>query len=201
MILSSEDELLLDNMQRTIGRSVANEDFKSLRKLMFQEEFPRKSLFIEAGKLCSFTYFVVAGSCYLYYLNENGDKNVIQFSLEGYWVSDLYSFFSGKNGIYYAETIEPVKVLGLTKVNHDLACASNHTVEHFFRILIQNAFVAIQQRLTRLNSASAEFRYNNLVRQHPDFVQRIPQYLIASYLGIKPQSLSRIRRKLANQRL
>ena len=80
---------------------------------------------------------------------------------------------------------------------YDAVCRGSHLLEHFFRVLITNAFVALQYRLAKTNMEEAAQRYMEFSRMHPDFVQRIPQYLIASYLGIKPQSLSRIRRTLA----
>jgi CRP-like cAMP-binding protein len=80
-----------------------------------------------------------------------------------------------------------------------LACDSLSCFDRFFRILIQNAYVAVQYRLAKTNSEEAEKRYYDFAKSHPDYLQRIPQYLIASYLGIKPQSLSRIRKEGAHR--
>lgn len=133
------------------------------------------------------------GSCYSYILDKKGDKHAVQFSLEGYWISDLYSFYSDRNAIYNIEALEPLSVLMLNKEGFEKACDSISCIDRFFRILIQNAYIALQYRLAKTNSEDAEKRYTEFSKTHPDFIQRIPQYLIASYLGIKPQSLSRIR--------
>src|SRR5690606_1436989 len=116
-------------------------------------------------------------------------------ALEGYWITDQYSFFSGRKGIFMIETLEDCKMLVLSKDHMNTRCAQSHRIEHFFRILIQNAFVALQYRLTKTNSETAENRYLEFSRLYPHFLNRIPQYLIASYLGIRPQSLSRIRKE------
>ena len=102
--------------------------------------------------------------------------------------------------MYSIETLEPTEALVVNKENFEKICQSSHMFEHFFRILIQNAFVALQYRLARTNSTDAEHRYLEFSQLHPEFVQRIPQYLIATYLGIKPQSLSRIRKELAERK-
>ena len=124
----------------------------------------------------------------------------MQFSLEGYWISELYSFFSGKKAIYTVQALEPTKVLALNKESFNKACDTMPAFDKYFRLLIQNAYVALQYRLAKTNSEDAEHRYNEFAKLHPQFVQRIPQYLIASYLGIKPQSLSRIRKELAQKK-
>jgi len=98
------------------------------------------------------------------------------------------------------EALETTRVLVLNKENFDKACAEMPIFERFFRILIQNAYISLQYRLAKTTSEEAENRYLDFSARHPDFIQRIPQYLIASYLGIKPQSLSRIRKELAERK-
>jgi CRP-like cAMP-binding protein len=166
---------------------------------MFTRSFDRKAIIAEEGRICTHVYFITSGSAYTSIVSSDGEKFAVQFALEGYWISDQYSFFSGKPGLYTVETLEPTEVLMMNREAFDRVCAASHAIEHFFRVLITNAFVALQYRLAKTNAEEAEHRYLEFARLHPDFVQRIPQYLIASYLGIKPQSLSRIRKKLAEK--
>ena len=84
--------------------------------------------------------------------------------------------------------------------NFNKLCNAHPVFDHFFRILIQNAYVSMQYRLAKTNSEEAPQRYKEFSKLHPDFIDRIPQYLIASYLGIKPQSLSRIRSEMIQKR-
>lgn len=190
------EELLKQNVFKTIGHTLSEDEYELFSKFVFRKSFDKKAILAEEGKYCNYVYFILKGSAYSYYINDLGDKHAIQFALEGYWISDQYGFFSKRKGIYNIESLEPVEVLVLNRENHEKICRSSHLFEHFFRILMQNAFVALQYRLTKTNSESAENRYLEFQKLYPHFIQRIPQYLIASYLGIKPQSLSRIRKEL-----
>lgn len=187
--------LLRENIEKTIGASLTDEEFSTFSNLLFEKTFDKKHLLAEEGQVCQHIYFFVKGSAYSYFTDAEGEKHAVQFALEDFWMSDLYSFFSKRTGIYNAETLENSRCLVLNRVNFETACNTLPTINNYFRILIQNAFVSLQYRFVRRQSADAEARYAELLRTHPAFIQRLPQYLIASYLGIKPQSLSRIRHK------
>jgi len=193
-------ELLQSNIQRTIGIPIPEEICSRFSDLLYEKQFDKKDTLVEEGYYCKYIYFITEGSCYSYIKDEKGDIHAIQFGLEGYWISDLYSFFSGKKSIYTIEALEPTKVLVLTREQFQKACDTMPIFDKYFRVLIQNAYVALQYRLAKTNSVEAEERYLEFSKLHPDFLQRIPQYLIASYLGIKPQSLSRIRKELTSKK-
>src|SRR5690625_682955 len=194
-----EEVLLRQNFLHTIGHSLTEEEYRYFRENLFRRSFDKKSILAEVSRESRYVYFILSGSAYSYYVNKSGDKHVMQFAIEGCWISDQYSYFTGRPGIYTLETLEPTEVLVLNRESHDKICQTSHLFEHFFRILMQNAFVALQYRLAKTNSEDAEHRYLEFTRLYPHFINRIPQYLIASYLGIKPQSLSRIRKKVANK--
>jgi CRP-like cAMP-binding protein len=184
---------LRSNIEKTIERSLTDAEFEGFAQLLFERSYDKKSTLVEEGQVCNHIYFVQQGSCYSYITDDHGEKHAIQFALEGYWISDLYSFFSHRTAIYSVETLETSNMLVLNKKNFQFACEKLPVFDRYFRILIQNAYVSLQYRLAKTNSEDAEKRYLDFTKKHPDFLQRIPQYLIASYLGIKPQSLSRIR--------
>ncbi len=193
-------KILRENIEKTIDQSITDKEFEIFTQFFFPKSFDKKSILAEEGKTCKYVYFILKGSAYSYYINDNGEKTVIQFAIENYWITDQYSFFSERPGIYFIETLEPIDVLVLNRENYDQLCCTNQLFERFFRLLLQNAFIALQYRLAKTNSEEAESRYLEFSTQYPHFVQRIPQYLIASFLGIKPQSLSRIRKKIADQK-
>lgn len=193
------EQLLKENVKRTTGHELTDEEYELFCSFVFKKSFDKKEILAETGNICRYVYFILKGSAYSYYLNEAGDKHAIQFALEGYWISDQYSFFSKRPGIYSIETLEPTEVLVLNRDNFEEICRSSHVFEHFFHVLMQNAFVALQYRLTKTNSEEAAHRYREFSKLYPHFVQRIPQYLIASYLGIAPQSLSRVRKNLVTK--
>jgi len=170
-----------------------------IRELMVQKHYSKGALLAEEGRICDQIYFVENGSCYSYLTDKKGENHVVQFALEGYWISDLFSFFSAKPAHYSIEALEDCSVLVLSNGNFEILCSSAPLFDRFFRLLIQNAYVALQYRLIKTTSHEAIARYEEFARLHPDFIQRIPQYLIASYLGVRPQSLSRIRKERVNK--
>ena len=196
----NQQSLLRQNIERTINDPVNDENFAVIWKHVFIKSFDRKSILAEQGQFCKYVYFFLKGSGYSYIINDKGEKNVIQFALEGYWLTDHYSFFSGQQGIYTIETLEDSEVLVINRDSYEAICRESHLLEHFFRILIQNAFISLQYRLAKTNSEETSKSYLEFSKKYPHFTQRIPQYLIAAYLGIKPQSLSRIRKELAAQK-
>ncbi len=190
-------ERLRQNILRTTGREPSEKDCALLAAHMVPRNFERKTLLSQAGEHCRYVYFLLEGSAYSSMVNPAGERYAVQFAIENYWITDHYSFFRDEPGIYTIETLEATKALVIGAEGYDAVCRASHFLEHYFRVLITNAFVALQYRLAKANTETAAQRYLEFSRRHPDFVQRIPQYLIASYLGIKPQSLSRIRRSLA----
>jgi len=190
---------LKTNIETILGRPIEPVEVDMFLKLMFEKNFEKKDLLAEEGKDCSYIYFIVQGSCYSYFVEPDGDKQVVQLAIEGNWISDLFSFFSDKKAIYAIEALEPVKVLALNRHSFEKACDTIPWFDRFFRILIQKAYIVSQNRLAKTKSDEAETRYQELSKAHPQLIQRIPQYLIASYLGIKPQSLSRIRKESAHK--
>jgi len=192
--------LLRQNIESKIQKKVSDGEFRAWEELLVPKQVRKKALLVREGENCNHIWFVNSGALYSYILNEKAETHVIQFALEGYWISDLFSFFSGRKAIYNIEALEDSELLALSKPNFEIACDRCPLIERFFRVLIQNAYVALQYRLAQTTGKEAKERYEEFIKLHPDFPQRIPQYLIASYLGIKPQSLSRIRRELAKKK-
>ena len=186
---------LIENIEKTIGKSLSQEESAFISKLLRPTLFQKKQMLCREGGTCDRIFFIEEGSCYSFITDEKGEAHVLQFALEGYWISDLYSFFSGGESIYSIETIETTKALELSRDDFNKACDAYPVFDRFFRVLIQNAYVALQFRLAKTTSEEALRRYETFEKLHPDFLQRMPQYLIASYLGIQPQSLSRLRKK------
>lgn len=191
---------LKTNIEKKLKQTVSDKELDLFLKLMFEKTFDKKDLLIEEGNSNKYIYFIENGSCYTFLTEPDGEKQVVQFAIEGNWISDLSSFFSGREAVYSLEALEPLKTLALNKKNFEAACNTIPWVDRFFRILIQEAYITIQYRIAKTNSEEIEARYKEFSKLHPQFIQRIPQYLIASYLGVKPQSLSRMRKETAHKR-
>ncbi len=150
---------------------------------------------IRAGEICRYESFIVKGCLKAYTLDEQGTEHIAFLAVENWYVGDLYSFLTGHPSTLYISALEDTEVLQIDKHALDKLLIAVPTMERYFRILFQNAFVASQSRVMEAISFTAEQRYDIFLQRYPTLQQRIPQYLIASYLGITPQFLSRIRRK------
>lgn len=193
------EELIRNNIEGTLGEKIPDGTFSDFMALTFEKSFEKKQFLAEAGKVCKYQYFVLQGSCYSYYINEKGDKNAIQLAIENYWITDASSYFINKTAVFNIETLEPMRALLLNRENLDALCKSRPIFDRFFRILLQNSMAALHHRIAKTTSEDAKYRYMEFSRLYPHFIQRIPQYLIASYLGIAPQSLSRIRKEIVHE--
>lgn len=191
---------LRQNIEKTIQRNIPDKDFVHFLSLIEPRTFGKKEFLVREGDFCDEVYFIESGACYSYIMDDAGDRHVVQFALEGHWISDLYSFFSQQKAIYSIETLEPTTVLVMTRDNFKKACDEISSFDRFFRVLIQNAYVSVQYRLAKSHSEDAELRYAEFSKENTELASRIPQYLIASYLGIKPQSLSRIRKESGSRK-
>lgn len=189
-------DLIRRHIEKTLGCIVTDEMIDLLIELTFEKSFDKKDYLAEAGEYCRYQYFILKGACYSFYINEKGDKNAIQFAVENYWITEGASYFTNKPAVFSMQALEPVRALLLSKENLDMLCRSFPLYDRYFRILMQNAISQLHFRIAVTTSEDAGHRYVGFAQTYPHFIQRIPQYLIASYLGIAPQSLSRIRKEL-----
>ena len=193
------EQTLRNALERTLGEPLPDAACSQFGDLAFEKPFDKKQLFVEPGKTCNYQYYILEGSCYSYYSNEKGDKNAVQFAIENYWITDAASYFAEKSALATIETLEPTRVLMLSKQNFELLCKSHSLWDRYFRVLMQTALAHLHYRIAKTTSEDAKHRYREFSKLYPHFIQRIPQYLIASYLGIQPQSLSRIRKEIAQK--
>ena len=189
--------MIKQHIESKINEMLTQEEFDFFANLMGSRTFSKKEIILREGQYCNHFFFIKKGLLYSYRTDEHADKIIIRLGFEGYWIADLYSFFSENPAIDTIEALEDTEVATLSRQSFEIACREIRKIERFFRIIFQNAYVATQHRLARKLGSDAQSRYLHLIKQHPDLLQRVPQYLVASYLGIKPQSLSRIRKNLS----
>lgn len=193
------EELLKQNIEKTLGEKIPDGMLAKFMELSFERSFFKKQFLVEAGNACKYQYFILEGSCYSYYINDKGDKNAIQFAIENYWITDASGYFTNKPAVFNIETLEPMRALLLNRENFDMLCKAYPLFDRFFRILLQNTLANLHYRIAKTTSEDAKYRYKEFSQLYPHFIQRVPQYLIASYLGIAPPSLSRIRKDIAHE--
>lgn len=190
-------DLILQNIGKHITLDPTEiEFFTSLLEL---KQIRKKDFLLQPGEICKTENFIVKGCLRTYSVDQDGVEHIVMFGIEDWWVGDLYSFLTATPAQYYIDALEDTHVLQINKQNLDLLYERVPKFERFFRLIIQNAFIAQQNRINQNLSFTAEQRYLEFVKKYPHFEQRIPQKQVAAYLGMTPVFLSMLRRKLAGK--
>jgi CRP-like cAMP-binding protein len=150
---------------------------------------------LRAGEVCGFEGFVNRGCLRVYALDDRGCEHILYFATEDWWVSDVRSFTNQGPAALNIEAMEASEVLLIDKANKEELYVGVPKFERLFRIMTQGTYAALQERLIAAMSQTAGQRYLELNRRHPDIEKRVPQHQIASYLGISPEFLSKIRKR------
>lgn len=137
-------------------------------------------------------YFVVEGLLKASHTDKEGKEYILQFAMEDWWVTDYQAYFSQTKATLNIDCIENAELLCLSLQNRDKICSELHKIEHFFRRKSNMGYIALQRRILSLLNSSAKERYEQLLQQYPSLFQRLPKTLIASYLGVSRETLSRL---------
>ncbi|OOQ61023.1 Crp/Fnr family transcriptional regulator [Mucilaginibacter pedocola] len=184
---------LLAHIKRYISLTPEEEEMLCAR--MELKKFKKKTMILEPGKHCAGNYFVLRGLLRQYLVNSKLNEQIIQFALEGWWIADQDSLLNKIPATTYIQTIEESHVLLLHEKDRIELFQKIPALESYFRIMMQKSFIAAQRRVSYIFNQNDEERYRYFSSLFPGFVQRIPQYMLASYLGFTPQFLSRLRAK------
>jgi CRP-like cAMP-binding protein len=185
-------ELLFQKFDEKVQLTPAE---KELCKTFFQPKKLRKRQYLlQEGDPCRYVAFVEKGMLRSYSIDEKGSEHIIQFAFEGWWIADQYSFLTGEPSVYNIDALEDCELLLITRAAEEELMEKVPKVERYFRLLLQSNVIATQRRLVSSLSQPAEKRYQELVESCPTIPQRVPQHMMASFLGITPETLSRIRR-------
>lgn len=190
---------LFDAINKNVSRYVSftEEELKIFNSLLECKKVPKKTMLLREGMICNFEAFILHGCAMKYYINENGAEVVIQFAIEDGWIGDIASFSEQKPSLLYIETLEDCEMITLTPKSKEELLARLPKFERVFRILIQRHLSTMQKRLFITIAKTAQERYLEFLQQYPTIPNRVAQHHIASYLGISPEFLSKVRAKLA----
>jgi CRP-like cAMP-binding protein len=156
----------------------------------------KKEILLHAGEVSTHMRFVAGGCMRSYYLDERAQEHTLQFGIEGWWINDLISYLTQAPAKHFVQAIEPSTVLQIHRDALENLFAQVPILERFFRLKIQNAYVALQERTVQAMSLPAEQRYQVFRTKYREIEQRVPQYMVASYLGISPEFLSSLRARM-----
>lgn len=170
--------------------------YLDLEDRLVHKKIGKKDFLFKQGEVVNYLPFINDGLMINNIIDKDGEEHVIQIRGTGLWLGDLYSFFSGATTRFNIQAYQPTEVLMINHETFDYMTKNHPVYEKYFRLSIQNAYVQTLNRIYNLHSASAEERYLELIKNIPELFDKIPHYIIASHLNIKPQSLSRIRKNL-----
>ncbi len=157
----------------------------------------RKEYLLQPGQVSKHMRYIAKGSMRVFYPDDKGQEHILQLGIEKWWVNDLYSYLSEKPSRMFIQAYEPATLVQISKNNLEKLYREVPRISDFFRLKIQNAYVALQERTIEHMSVDAHTRYRAFITEYHHIEQRFPQYMIASYLGITPEFLSYLRKKYA----
>lgn len=190
-------EIIRKNIAKYI--QLKDEEFNYFTSLLEIKRLRKKQFLLEEGEVCNFECFVNSGCLRQYYLDDNAHEHILQFAVTDWWIGDQYSFLTGLPSQYFIDALENSQVVLLKRSSLEKLYADVPKFERFFRMAFQNSYVALQRRILASISQTAEERYLQFSQNYPEIEQKVPQHQVASYLGITPESLSRLRKQLAGK--
>jgi CRP-like cAMP-binding protein len=167
-----------------------------IKTYLTPKKLRKKQYLLQEDDVCKYIAFVEKGVLREYTIAENGSEYIIQFALEGWTISDLYSFLSGEPATYNIDAVEDSELVLISKSAHDTLLKKLPKYETYTRLQITGAYLALQRRLTSIISLPVDERYANFTALYPNIIQSVPQHMIASYMGLTPETLSRVRKKM-----
>jgi CRP-like cAMP-binding protein len=192
-----DTDLILQNIGRHI--QLDQNEIEFFVSLVQPKKLKRKEFLLKQGDICKTENFIVKGCLRAYTIDENGLEHIVMFGIEDWWIGDLYSFLTQRPATYFIDAIEDTEILQISKSNLDKLYERVPKFERFFRLILQNAFIAQQQRINQNLTLTAEQRYLGFIEKYPQLEQRLSQKLVSSYLGMTPVFLSMLRRKLSQK--
>lgn len=188
---------MIKQLAAHIGRfcSIEPERISLIESFFEHKKYKKKELLLKEGQKCYEKFFIVKGCVHLFYLRENGMEQTVDFAIENWWISDFTAFQQGSAAQFSIRTTETTEVLCITAGRQLELLNEVPELNAYFHILFQKSYAASQMRLRFLYEFSKEELYHHFSQHFPAFMQRVPQYLLASFLGFTPEYLSEIRRK------
>ena len=174
---------------------ISDEEFADIATYFKVQQVKKKENLLIEGKVCRYHYFVLRGCLRLFFIKEKGIEQTTEFAIENWWMTDNISYEHRKPAQFYIQAVEDSELLKIDRDAQEKLVASFPGMERYFRFIYQRAYASSQMRMKYLYDLTKGESFHHLVERHPDFVQRIPQHLIASYLGFTPEYLSEIRKK------
>lgn len=189
----SNFEALFDYIQEISGKLLSEDDKHLLIAHFKPKKLRKRQYFLQEGDVCKYIGFIVKGSAKTFTVDEKGHENILKLSVENWWLTDFESFYLLTPSRFNIEALEDLEILQSTNAEIEEYLKHIPAFSAMSNVISQNNTIAAQRRMQAI-SYSAEERYEELVRNYPHFLHRFPQNMIASYLGLSSETLSRIKK-------
>ncbi|MGH1336366.1 MAG: Crp/Fnr family transcriptional regulator [Aureispira sp.] len=155
----------------------------------------KKEFLLKEGQFCKSRYFITKGCIRLYYIDNKGNEQIVHFGIDNWWITDYESLINKTPSKLYIQATENTELLEFPQEKFDELCGQVPQTERLFRKIMEKTYIASQRRIEYMFSLSGEELFNYFITTNPKFVQRVPQYMIASYLGLSPEFVSKVKSK------
>lgn len=184
-------DAIVTHMRRFI--TLSDDEARHLLSRLVIIDVKKKEHLLKAGEICRDNYFIVKGCFRLYLITEKGAEQIIQFGIENWWITDYMSLKSGRPSGFYIQATENSQVIALGRETEDELFDRIPQLERYFRLVLERAYSAQLNRIHYIFNLTGEEMYRRMSKAYPEFVQRVPQYMLASFFGITPEFLSMLR--------
>lgn len=187
----------MESLKQYINRYIncSDEEFEIVSSYLKQQVFNKKEYILSEGQICKNFYFITQGLVRFYYIDHKASEVITQFAIENWWFTNYESFITKQPSRVYIETIEPTTLLSISKFEFEELLQRLPKLERFFRLITENMLMATQKKYEYYLKMNSKDKYHEIVKHIPQLIQRVPQYMIASYLEISPEYLSQIRKQ------
>lgn len=189
-----------DEFKKHINKfaQASDDEFAEIFQYFKPQNLKKKENLLIEGQICKAQYFVVKGILRKFFINQKGIEQTTEFAIENWWMTETFSFVNASPTVFCIQAVEKSEVLAISKGAYTELLEKHMVMEKYFRCIYQKAYAAAQMRIKYQYEHSREELYHHFRRCYPEFLQRVPQYLVASYLGFTPEYLSEIRKKCAS---
>ncbi|ASK28754.1 cAMP-binding protein [Chryseobacterium sp. T16E-39] len=189
-----KESALIKNISRYV--TLTAEEVLTFDSFWTEKTLEKGDYLLRNGEVCRYDNYVISGLLKAFYINsENGNEEILYFSIDDWWATDIDSFSKQRASIYNIQALEKTTVLQISYHSFQQLLSKIPKLERYFRLILEGYLVAMQKRIIYNNIYDAEHRYFDFLETYPNIASRVPQYLIASYLGISAEFISRLRKK------
>lgn len=174
--------------------SFSDVELKQIESVTTIKKLRKRQYLLQEGDVWKYNAFITKGCVRTYTVDEKGNEHILNFAVEKWWTGDRESLFSGKPSVYNIDALEDSQVALITKENFNLLCKEIPAFNNMVTLILEKSFIVSQSRIQSFISSSAEEKYLKFLETFPHLPMRVPQGMIASYLGITAETLSRIRK-------